>query len=94
MIFEIDGRNIKNSSDFHDRIMECPGTPDFYGRNLDALYDVLTGFIPRPFKLVWRRAAISRQNLGEAFEGFISVLQGAAESTAHSERKFEYEVFD
>lgn len=94
VILEIDGRTIKNSSDFHDRLMACPGMPEFYGRNLDAFYDVLTGFIERPFKILWRNAAASRVNLGNEFSGILLAMADAAEVTQSSGRKFEYEIIE
>jgi ribonuclease inhibitor len=94
MILEIDGREIKTASDFHDRLMAAPSMPDFYGRNFAAMNDVLTGFIERPFKIVWRNASLSRANLGEDFDKFVLVMQQAVEYTASSERKFEFEVIE
>ena len=38
-IMEIDGNLIKN--DGHDYLKEVLGFPDYYGKNLDALYDCL-----------------------------------------------------
>ncbi len=92
MILEIDGLQIKTASDFHDRLMAVPGMPDFYGRNFSALNDVLTGFIERPFKIVWRNASMSRANLGGDVDKFVLVMQGAVEYTTSSERKFEFEI--
>tara|TARA_R110000772_G_C13189946_1_gene428936 strand:- start:182 stop:466 length:285 start_codon:yes stop_codon:yes gene_type:complete len=94
MILEIDGREIKTVSDFHDRLMACPGMPNFYGRNLDAFFEVLTGFIERPFKIVWRNAAVSRANLGQDFDGFVLAMSDAAQETHSSERKFEFEIIE
>ncbi len=38
----LDGNRIKNSDDLHAAFAEALDLPDYYGRNLDALYDVLT----------------------------------------------------
>ena len=37
---QLDGNLIKERG--HDYLMEALGLPDYYGRNLDALYDCLT----------------------------------------------------
>lgn len=74
--------------------MAAPGMPDFYGRNFAALNDVLTGFIERPFKIVWRNASASRANLGGDFENLVSVMQRAVDYTTSSERKFEFEILE
>lgn len=94
MILEIDGREIQTVSDFHDRLMAAPGMPNFYGRNFAALNDVLTGFVERPFKIVWRNASISRANLGADFDKFVLVMQQAVEYTISSQRKFEFEIIE
>lgn len=39
-IIKLDGLRIKKES--HDYIMEVLDFPDYYGKNLDALYDCLT----------------------------------------------------
>ena len=38
----LDGSKIKNVSDLHDTFSESLGFPAYYGRNLDALYDLLS----------------------------------------------------
>ena len=94
MILNIDGREIKTVNDFHDKLMVCPGMPDFYGRNLDAFYDVLTGFIEGPLKIVWHHAAVSRSNLGEEFDGLALAMKDAADYTRTWPDKFEFELID
>ncbi|MBR4447715.1 barstar family protein [Methanobrevibacter sp.] len=37
---QLDGNLIKKEG--HDYLMEALGLPDYYGKNLDALYDCLT----------------------------------------------------
>lgn len=39
-IIELDGRKIRKES--HDYLKEELSLPDYYGKNLDALYDCLT----------------------------------------------------
>lgn len=44
--YHIDFSGCKGYYDWHDRIKEqLPYVPDFYGRNLDSLWDVITGYI-------------------------------------------------
>lgn len=42
MQITIDLTDIRDKESFHDRIQEALDCPAYYGRNLDALYDVLT----------------------------------------------------
>lgn len=41
-MYEIDIRNINTKKEFHDILRSALPLPDYYGNNLDALYDVLT----------------------------------------------------
>ena len=40
----IDGRKMTDKQKLHDYLKEHCNFPEYYGNNLDALYDVLTGF--------------------------------------------------
>ncbi len=40
--FVIDLAGVSTKEEFHDRVREGIKTPDYYGNNLDALYDILT----------------------------------------------------
>ena len=42
MEYTIDLRNVKEPESMHDIIEYSLPVPEYYGRNLDALYDVLT----------------------------------------------------
>ena len=41
MIFYLDGEKMLDRQGVHEHIKEVLGLPDYYGKNLDALYDVL-----------------------------------------------------
>ena len=41
-MYEIDIRDIQSKQEFHERLKAVIPLPDYYGNNLDALYDVLT----------------------------------------------------
>lgn len=57
----IDGERIKTTDDFHLEIKEKLEFPDYYGENLDALWDCLTGSIDLPVTLVWDNADLSKE---------------------------------
>lgn len=42
MVIELDGREMRDRSATHDYLKAVLNFPDYYGRNLDALYDLLT----------------------------------------------------
>jgi ribonuclease inhibitor len=48
---EIDFKEIKNNADFYKQLKSKIELPDYFGNNLDALYDVLTGYIKLPLRL-------------------------------------------
>lgn len=66
-----------SAADFHREFGACPAVPDFYGRNLDALWDALTGLIERPFTLVWKDSALSRIGMGQDFQRIVDVMHKA-----------------
>ena len=40
--YTIDFTGVSDKEEFHDRVREGIEVPDYYGNNLDALYDILT----------------------------------------------------
>lgn len=42
MEYRINCTNLDDAKDLHRRIAACLSFPDWYGNNLDALYDILT----------------------------------------------------
>jgi RNAse (barnase) inhibitor barstar len=42
MEYRLDCSNVDCAKELHQRISECLSFPDWYGNNLDALYDCLT----------------------------------------------------
>ena len=43
-VYELDGTQMQDSTAAHDYLMEAMGFPAWYGKNLDALYDMLTAY--------------------------------------------------
>lgn len=42
-VYELDGSRLHDRAAAHDYLQEMLGFPEWYGKNLDALYDLLTG---------------------------------------------------
>lgn len=61
----------------HDALQTQLDLPGFYGRNLDALRDCLTGHIETPLVLVWHDFELLRARLGEPITGLQERLQAA-----------------
>ncbi|MEH2073690.1 MAG: barstar family protein [Nostoc sp.] len=78
MIIEIKlaGESIFTEYDFHRQIAQLLDFGEYYGNNLDALWDILTTDVERPVNLIWYNSAISCKNLGEeTFQQIVKVLQ-------------------
>jgi len=73
----IDGRNIKDKQSLHAYLKEQCNFPDYYGNNLDALYDVLTDRA-EPLEIVVENSEELKEILCGYGEAFIETLQDAA----------------
>lgn len=73
------GAEIRTKEDFHKKIKELLDFPDYYGENLDALWDCLTGYIDResPLILFWDNFEISKLNLGEFADAALNIFKDA-----------------
>ena len=74
LIYRIDGRKIKSSSDFYREIgAAVNGAGGYFGRNLDALADCLRGGFGtpehRPYEFEWQHSAVSQRYLNEVRYG-------------------------
>jgi ribonuclease inhibitor len=72
----IDGRAISYESDFHCQIAKALDLK-CYGRNLDALWDILSGGVERPFAIVWMNSSWSRDQLGSVFDSIVRIFDKA-----------------
>lgn len=50
-IFVIDFESITNMDDFYEQLKEIIALPEYFGDNLDALNDVITGDLPLPLSI-------------------------------------------
>ncbi|ETT37223.1 Barstar Ribonuclease inhibitor [Paenibacillus sp. FSL R5-192] len=60
----LDGEDLASSTELHQQLKVKLKLPDFYGGNLDALWDCLTGTIELPLELKWTNYQISEERLG------------------------------
>lgn len=74
----LEGKNIHTIDGFHAAIKDLLQFPDYYGNNLDALWDCLTTGSHLPVVLVWKDFAISQQRLGEYADTAMNVFEEAA----------------
>lgn len=86
MNIEIYGNQIKSELEFHNEIARQLNVENYYGKNLDALWELLSIGVERPINLVWIDANTSRNRIS-SFETIISVLERVKEQ----DEQFEWE---
>jgi ribonuclease inhibitor len=73
----VEGAGIRSLAGAYDALAEALALPETFGRNLDALWDLLTGDVAGPVELVWRDASLTRAALGAAFDRLVAVMREA-----------------
>ena len=85
----LDGSLMAGREEAHEYLVQRLGLPDYYGKNLDALYDILTADLPQPTCLViYRRGALA-QSLGSYGEALLGTLVDAAQENPHLQVAFD-----
>jgi ribonuclease inhibitor len=74
----ISGDRIDTLDDIYDEV-ERQLTLPYFGRNLDALWDVLTREVEGPVEILWRESDVSRARLGPDFDRVTALLREVAE---------------
>lgn len=84
MNLKIDGAEFHSEEELHSLLAEGLQFPDYYGKNLDALWDCLSGWIDDPTSIVWTNFSVSRQRLSNA-EAIVSLMREAEPYGLHLE---------
>ena len=82
MAIILEGKAMTDRPAAHSHLVERLELPTWYGRNLDALYDVLTE-IGTDTELILEDPAAVAENLGKYGEALLSTMQEAAEANPH-----------
>ena len=93
-VLELDGASMRSLADLHEQVAQHPETPGFYGRNLDALYDVLLGFYRSPTRIRWHNASQAREQMGPDFARATRVFEDAAEELESFGRDYRFELIE
>ncbi|AHZ17375.1 MULTISPECIES: barstar family protein [Bacillus] len=75
----IDGKDVTSTEALHRILKDQLDFPDFYGENLNALWDCLTGWIEFPLTLVWKNFEASQKALGSDADDVLELFQEAQE---------------
>lgn len=81
----IDGSEFKTEQEFHKLIKLKLDLPNYYGENLDALWDCLTGGVELPASITWINFESSLMFLGTNAISIASVFEDAALELAEFE---------
>jgi len=73
----LDGKKIDSSDQLHAALQKALELPDYYGHNLDALWDCLTGLIEMPLTIRWVHFQESKQKLGEYSQLLLELFRDA-----------------
>lgn len=76
VVIVVNGGSIKSIEDFHETIKRKLNFPDYYGENLDALWDCIRS-IELPCKLIWENHKISRTYLASYFDNIHELFNEA-----------------
>jgi ribonuclease inhibitor len=71
----LNGRAIRSLDDLYDQLARQLALPRHFGRNLDALWDLLSSDVEGPVEIVWQKAAASRKAMGADFDRAEQVLR-------------------
>lgn len=75
----IDGKDVTSTEALHRILKDQLDFPNFYGENLNALWDCLTGWIELPLTLVWENFEASQKALGSDADDVLELFQEAQE---------------
>ncbi|MFZ6733664.1 barstar family protein [Undibacterium sp. Ji42W] len=92
MIIELYGESLGSEGDFHEALANALDLSEFYGRNLDALWDVLSIDVERPLQLVWINSEKSKQAMGARFDQIVKILRRVEQYDLEAKYKNRFEL--
>ena len=73
--YTLDGKTLRSLDDLYDQLSIRLSLPEHFGRNLDALWDVLSTDVEGSFEIVWKHAGDSRKLMGRDFDRAVKLLK-------------------
>jgi len=71
----LSGKTVRSLDGFYDEISRQLSFQEHFGRNLDALWDVLSADIEGPIEVVWENVDSSRHAMEQDFNRLLGVLK-------------------
>ncbi|WP_225875087.1 barstar family protein [Pseudomonas bananamidigenes] len=67
---------------------------DFYGNNLNALWDLLSTGVERPIDLIWKNSELSKKSMGDSYNKIIKIFERTKQQDVSFgwEDKFNYHL--
>jgi ribonuclease inhibitor len=73
--YTLNGSAIRSLDDLYDQLAGQLSLAENFGRNLDALWDVLSVDIAGPFEIIWKNANDSKKALGPDYERLLKLYK-------------------
>ena len=70
-----DASQVESMDQLHAELARSLNFSAHYGRNLDALYDCLSGEMALPLKIIWRNYRSTRLKLGKDIAKILKVME-------------------
>ena len=71
----LNGKTIHSLEDLYDQLAIGLSLLKHFGRNLDALWDVLSTDVEGPFKIVWEHSGESKKFMGKDFDRVVRLFE-------------------
>ncbi|MFJ2488455.1 barstar family protein [Pseudomonas sp. NPDC087639] len=93
-IIEIDGLTISSEQAFHRRIASAFSVTQYYGHNLNALWDLLSTDVERPIELIWTNSKHSEERMGDSYRKILIILDRVKnqDESFGLDEKFSYQL--
>jgi ribonuclease inhibitor len=69
-----DSAHVETIAELHNELARLLDFPDYYGANLDALYDCLSGEMELPLTFIWKNYRMTKTKLGKDADKVLKVM--------------------
>jgi len=87
--YTLNGLVIRSLDDLYEQLAGTLSLPRHFGRNLDALWDVLSTDTRGPFEIVWKHADQSKKLMGGDFDRAIKLFRALEKERDDLQLKIE-----
>lgn len=77
MIIVLDGKKMLSKESLHIELKAKLELPEYYGENLDALWDCLTSWVDLPIDIEWRDFDLVEKSLGKYANEVFQLFENA-----------------